>query len=229
MKCPVCGKTDVESQSIMGSVVAHVCADCERRRMESEKKHRAEVRVENHIDDGYVTPAARQAWFCNWDETTHARLPVIENWLYGKARTLFLWGSHNAGKTFSARCVLTQACAEGLTVGETLVSRCVKEMRQFGKIDGKTLEISKRRVILLDELDKVEPDNMNMIALFELINTRYDNGARTIFTSNLNKEQIYRLFVQSACGNKSVVSGMFDRFNPCDTVEINARKSRKDN
>jgi DNA replication protein DnaC len=144
-----------------------------------------------------------------------------EAWLDSDFTGLYLWGKPGTGKTYAARCILYHAMAEltATPMEVTAYDLIARASQNWDNADYlRRAETS--RFLLIDDIDKVDWRPKDLSYLWALLNTRAENLARTIITTNVSPQNFRDVFSTAGIGNDSKVEATLQRLHPIDTVEF---------
>jgi len=117
------------------------------------------------------------------------------------SENLFFTGDPGLGKTFLSACISRVVAQRGFSVVyDTFNSIFAKlESEKFRRDDEHTQPDDTRRLrecdlLIADDLGSEMTTAFTTSALYELINTRLVNGKKTIISSNLTPEELYRRY-----------------------------------
>jgi len=147
----------------------------------------------------------------------------------GFSGNLWLHGDRGTGKTHLARCILKRELMEGYTVSELkamTIENAARELHTEKVLDRYT----KTRWLLIDDLDKLAATERSMLALFNLLDKRYENKGRLLITSNASLHDTKRAW-QSAMDvikNTTLVPALLDRIHPVIAEKMTGTSLRKE-
>lgn len=125
---------------------------------------------------------------------------VAQKWVYNKKKknSLYLWGGVGTGKTYIAYAFYKLFVANGfksLIANSTMILQDIKD--DFGPKSKDPYYRSKfdywtefEGVLLIDDIGAEKPTDWVLETFYTLINIRYEKKLATIFTSNLNLEEL---------------------------------------
>jgi DNA replication protein DnaC len=146
-------------------------------------------------------------------------------WAWGRAWTPssgngWLYGTVGTGKTYLARAIASAQLAQGYTVAETTGPEWCAKSGDFKWTDHRD-KLSEVGFLIFDDIDKGVWRHTSLQAFVGLNNTRYDDGKRTVITSNGDPSFVVKKIWQPVQGeNDSVVYALTDRLKPCQRWEL---------
>tara|TARA_R110001592_G_scaffold4251_2_gene23824 strand:- start:1282 stop:1971 length:690 start_codon:yes stop_codon:yes gene_type:complete len=150
---------------------------------------------------------------------------------WDRSKNLWVFGPVGTGKSYLARCLLKRVCDSSFEdVGETNMRSLPAAYARFDKGGGVIDRWKEAQVLLIDDLDKARWNENSIMALFDLLEDRHPDtrsgDRRTIVTSNVALPVLYESLQKVSPSNSSYVRGIFDRLNPCQTVELKGASHR---
>ncbi len=106
---------------------------------------------------------------------------------------LFLIGATGLGKTFISCCIARELINKGCSVAFDSVQNYLRaiEKEHFGKADGDTLEaILKADLLILDDLGSEFESAFNTSVVYNIINTRCNEGKPMIISTNIPPQRL---------------------------------------
>ncbi len=150
-----------------------------------------------------IPKAYRTARLGIWDEpkSNHYASDVVRSYLHRPDHSLFLSGSVGVGKTWAMVCIGNELLEKGHSVKFQSVSTLLLAIRDsFACQDTSELQILKPffdvQYLLLDELGDICLDGDRTASSFAasrilaLLDKRFQNGGKTLITSNLSLENL---------------------------------------
>ena len=145
-------------------------------------------------------------------------------WLESDAVGLYLWGPSGTGKSYAARSILYQAMEARFSVYESSAYKIFSAMSRFDR--DRFVDLEYIRILLIDDIDKMDWDSKAVSALWSLLNERTNNQCRTIITSNVARYKLRSVFVSGAGGNGSKIESMMQRLHPITKLEFKGESLR---
>lgn len=140
----------------------------------------------------------------------------------------FAYGSTGTGKTYMARCCVTQVLMMMRTPIYLTASSYFRLMRnpytqsERSWINGATL-------FVIDDLDKFRADERDIMNLHETIDLRRDRKLKTILTTNVAPEGLSEYLLGRAQDNQELVSPLMDRLQPIRVLHFEGKSHRSRN
>lgn len=157
------------------------------------------------------------------------------------ANTENLWihGATGVGKTFFARYILNKMLNLGWSVGEITGTQWVERSMAFDKHITFRRELSKQRLVLIDDIDKAPWTEQALDAYFDFLNYRYDAKLKLLVTSNTKPEYMLSrgdvdkqipmgIFRRLAGRNQSKAEAIMERMGPMKRVHLVGDSLRKE-
>lgn len=150
---------------------------------------------------------------------------------WDRSQNLWFYGPVGTGKSFSARHILKEVAGSTFQdVGETNMRSLPAAYTRFDKGNGIIDRWKEAKVLLIDDIDKATWNESAIMALFDLLEDRHpDTRAaerQTIVTSNVALPVLYERLQKISESNSSYVRGIFDRLNPCQSIELKGASHR---
>lgn len=175
------------------------------------------------IAAGYLTADIADYTFAKSDTTENDEAVAQARAAKGN---LYLFGTPGSGKTHTARCLLTFAAYNGASIAECSAPAAVREITQF-QTSATQVAIMGHRVVLIDDLDKLNHNSHTLTALWELLDARSTKNKRTIVTCNSSPAELVKQLRSFDTENKSVVNAALDRLHPLTVVEFKGKSLRR--
>lgn len=127
--------------------------------------------------------------------------------VFPNASNLILSGAPGLGKTFLSACIAREIADRGYSVIYDTAITCLGafERQQFAK-DLEQEQAASRvnsmlecDLMILDDLGTEQPTPATVSALYNLINTRLNNGKITVINTNLNSDSIKKRYTPAIC------------------------------
>lgn len=110
---------------------------------------------------------------------------------------LFMIGATGLGKTFLSCCIAQELINKGYSVAFDSVQNYLRaiEKEHFGRSDGDTLEaILKADLLILDDLGSEFNTPFNTSVIYNIINTRYNEGKPMIISTNIPPQKLTEMY-----------------------------------
>ncbi len=147
-------------------------------------------------------------------------------WVAGDYRAMYVWGTPGTGKTYLARCVAFEYITRrDASVCEVTAYQMLKQAVKF-EPGAFVKTIERCGLLIIDDIDKVAWNQTGLSFLWSLLNARYENGGRTIITSNVPAKNFRELFTNVDGANLSVVEATLQRLHKILTIEITGGSAR---
>jgi len=151
-------------------------------------------------------------------------------WAHGRAwrpsdASLWLWGIPGCGKSFLSLSMARKAIYNGLSVCHVNARRLVTTLQRFNDGSEAIDRWKMARLLVLDDIDKMNVSDFNVSGLWELFDARATNGWPTIVTSNLDPLAIRKMWTTEV-SNPTQVSATLDRLKPCTIIEMTGQSNR---
>ena len=145
-------------------------------------------------------------------------LATADSWQHNAdSGCLWLHGPCGTGKTHLGYMVLHNSCPN-FSIAEQSCS----------EIDYKMVNALVRpELLLLDDIDKGHPSTSYLNTLWRIANTRWQNGGRTIITSQFSPQQ-FKQWWTAAGGGVAIGQSFFDRLVPAEVVEVTGKSLRRE-
>ena len=151
---------------------------------------------------------------------------------------LWIHGATGVGKTFFARYILNKMLNLGWTVGEITGTQWVERSMAFDKHIRFRRELSKQRLVLIDDIDKAPWTEQALDAYFDFLNYRYDAKLKLLVTSNTKPEFMLSrgdpaknipmgIFRRIAAQNASKAEAIMERMLPMERIYLVGDSLRK--
>ncbi len=140
--------------------------------------------------------------------------------------SLFFYGGVGTGKTFLSGCIARELLGKGVNVAFDSLQNYLRDIENeyFGRAEGATLEtLLGADLVILDDLGSEFKSNFYSSVIYNIINSRLNEGKPTIVSSNLSFEDFSKSYDPRII---SRVNGMFKtiRFIGDDIRQIKRRK-----
>lgn len=222
-KCTI----ELERESITG-----LCAQCLEAEEAAFLRRQRQTRTFERISEGigYGDLPANMANYGFHLSQPEKEADNSHAWAHGRVwkpfdASLWLWGIPGCGKSFLALSMARRAIYNGMSVCHVNARRLVATLQRFS--DGfETVERWKMaRVLVLDDIDKMNVSDFNISGLWELFDARATNQFPTIVTSNLDPLAIRKMWTAEV-SNPTQVSATLDRLKPCTIIEMTGQSNR---
>ena len=212
-ECPMCHRCSLEHTE----AEINACWDAHLHNDYLEKVTR-ELRLSGRVSSQFGKHTFDK-WVFDDEKQKYKTLQECKEWHFSKDTALYLYGSCGTGKTFAARCILFQAMQGGNTVAEVTAYDLLKRALRFEGME-LTRQYEAAKYLLIDDFDKPNWDEKATAYIWQLFNTRAENGGRTILTSNFEPKNLRDIFAGQTGGNDTTVESMFQRLHPVTSIEI---------
>lgn len=210
---------------------AYLCVACySRRRDREELTARNKQRYYDALKRGDLSRAFAQASFSRSEPDIENLNPTAwqeaRNW--NQSTNLYLQGPPGTGKTFLARCILRKFFTRGKEVLELSARRLLKTADRFDEGKGDFARwCDTPQIVLLDDVDKMEPTAARLEALWEFFDRLEAHEARIIVTANIPLSSLAEcLTPRNAPHNSSFVTTTLDRLRPVRAYEMTGPSHR---
>ncbi len=139
---------------------------------------------------------------------------------------LFMIGATGLGKTFLSCCIARELINKGCIVAFDSVQNYLRaiEKEHFGKSDGDTLEaILKADLLILDDLGSEFNTPFNTSVIYNIINTRYNEGKPMIISTNIPPQKLTEMY------DDRIVSRLTGNFKPLRFLGEDIRQIKRRN
>jgi len=231
--CRDCGQCHAEL-----SDHGDLCKENHRLKVEEDRMYRvAKANEHGQLTDRTRFIAERQQWSDPVLEAQNqgAWNRLRNNEAVSNMRNLFLWGPTGTGKSYLAKCLLIHLCRMGSWVHEISARRFIRESQRFEHGDELLDDLGAVKILLLDDLDKIEFTQRNINLLWQLLDDRIEKhpvfigcGYLTIITSNLSPAALYQAMVAAAPENVATVQALFERTLPREDIEMTGASLRRE-
>lgn len=210
----------------------YCCDECSEAR-EKKKQRKAQMEMAHHAvnaayGSGLMPDAARE---CSWRNS----IAAIEEknpdaWAAAKNTTagnLWICGHPGTGKTFMARCIANAALDEGLSAGE--ISAMDIRSWSMQRVDEEVRKWAKPHILIIDDLDKLPPNDWSLGHLFLLLDKRASSkGKRIIITANTTGALLAATWKQVAARTMwPMVTSIFERILPASPILLAGGSNRE--
>ena len=226
MNCEMCA-TVFDGDSITG-----LCPDCLQKAEAAFARRKRQQQTYERISEGIGygdLPANMETY------GFHHSKPEIEQqntqaWTHGRAWTpvepsLWLWGNPGCGKSFLALSMARKAIYNGLSVCHVNARRLVTTLQRFEDGIESMGRWKSSRLLVLDDIDKMNVSDYNITGLWELFDARATNNYPTIVTSNWEPIALRKSWA-SHVSNPTQVTATLDRLKPCTIIEMTGQSNR---
>lgn len=188
-----CFVTDNDGKKHIGSCPC----ECDRNEKAEQEALKRRESAERRRDRAFENARSLKAATFEADDRKNAKLSdgfkaYAKNFDPKTSGNLILLGSVGTGKSFYAACVLNEVISNGYSGMFATVSDIAAELRDFSRESELRERIRRVDLLVLDDLG-AERSNTDYSAQmrFDVINTRYQSGKPTVFTTNLKTEQLF--------------------------------------
>lgn len=198
------------------------------RLVESEIQYRADQKTKKYLQNSKLRyDAVLEEVHCN-----QARNLTKENLMYladcqyiERAENILITGATGCGKSFLTCALGRQACLMGYKVMYFGMNRFIEKIAQ-SKIDGTYLKVlnqlEKIHLIIFDDFGLYPLDNINKLALLQILEDRYGKMS-TVIASQLPVSKWYDYM-----GEPTITDAIMDRLSSCSNkIELKGESLRK--
>ena len=139
---------------------------------------------------------------------------------------LFMMGATGLGKTFLSCCIAQELISRGYSVAFDSVQNYLRtiEKEHFGRAEGDTLElILKADLLILDDLGSEFETAFSTSVIYNIINTRCNEGKPTIISTNLSTQKLLERY------DDRIVSRLTGNFKPLRFLGEDIRQIKRRN
>jgi len=237
-RCRVCGQSFKEQKVLIGDkekTFYFPSCDCgAKQKEEKEKKEKQDQKIA--LLKKIIPPRFFHASFEAAKEINPEIVKKAWDWVklleytpMEQLKGLFLFGGYGVGKTFLACCIAKEILlSTSFEVEFFSVPEMLERMRrEQGRIRGSLIDnlivdrgdkITKKQVLILDDIGQERVTDWVAEQVFILINNRYENYLPTIFTSNCNSAELERNL------GGAIISRIFEM---CDILKLMGEDLRK--
>jgi DNA replication protein DnaC len=247
MKCKKCGNPlnlsvgDNVSPSIantMHKLAAHIlCDDCFNATIQADKQRHEAEEYERRMNQliystktiygdvpGDIEAYAFESSKAEFEAHNQSKWLALRRWDIDKMN-LWLYGSKGVGKTHAALGMVHKQLMQGRKVAYVTPSRFNATLYQFDKGRPTLERWQSVDLLLLDDVDKLNVTDFNLMHLWELLDARAIAGRRTICTSNGEPKNTVELWSQRS-RNPSTADATIDRLKPLHAMEFTGESLR---
>lgn len=224
--CEMCN-TEFDGDSITG-----LCADCLLKAEVAFARRKRQQETYNSISEaiGYGDLPANMEHYGFSHSTPEIEARNPQAWAHARGwkpsdASLWLWGAPGCGKSFLALSVARRAIWNGLSVCHVNARRLVSMLQRFEAGAESIGRWKSARVLVLDDIDKMNVSDYNMTGLWEVFDARATNGYPTIVTSNWEPGALRKTW-SAAMSNPTQVTATLDRLKPCVIIEMSGASNR---
>jgi len=152
-------------------------------------------------------------------------LAGIRDHVLNKGRVItnaWVSGGPGTGKTFACLFALLSAWEHGQTVAQASIQQLIAD----GKWGPNWDTYQKVDVLLIDDMDKLQPKDGYADALWTICNTRRSRRARTLVTSNLTGSEWARRWTGEVA--TEYIQPCLDRLLPCVGIKCSGKNLRRE-
>lgn len=197
-KCPICKDTGV-IQVKNGQYEIYKICDCQK-----ELRNRLNMRRAN-LSEKFENKNFKN-FRCITKGHEVLRRCCIEFTKQDATKGLAILGNVGVGKTHLAVATLKELAKQGLIVNAVNYATLSRELssaamdkEEYARLMGKYTDV---QVLLIDDLFKGKVTDANIRQMYELINSRYENNKRTIFTSEYTEDKLMQ--IDEAIGSRII-------------------------
>lgn len=209
------------------------CPKCDIRRADEMREAELGSRVYRlHIDTfnrGLLPEVCRDISFDKSDKAKEqANADAWAKARRGFSDNLWLWGERGTGKSYLARCCLKRELMAGYSVAE-LKALSIEDAARELHTEKQLHRYTETRWLLLDDLDKMATTERSIMALFGILDKRYENKGRIIITSNAKPPEVQAQFqaFMRTLKNETLIPALFDRIQPFVAVHMSGTSLRR--
>lgn len=140
--------------------------------------------------------------------------------------SIFMLGSTGLGKTFLSSCIAKSVLCAGHSVAFDSIQNYLRDIEKehFGKADGDTLEtILIADLLILDDLGSEFATSFNSSVIYNIINSRTNQGLPTIVSSNLTFDELSKRY------DDRIISRLTGLFKPMRFIGNDIRQLKRQN
>lgn len=202
--CKKCGyhiMTRISGDVRDGSFVLTLCHCQEEERKRLEEHSRAADNAAHAMalrDDCFYSDSFKGYTFSIDDGTTPEIMAAsrkfiarFDDYFFPKHKGLLFHGPFGTGKTFTAACIANEMIDNGHKVKFTSFSRLINSL--MGTFDGKQNivdSLAQYDLVVIDDLGTERSTETVADYVFQIVDSLYQNGIPTIYTTNLKLDQI---------------------------------------
>lgn len=140
--------------------------------------------------------------------------------------SVFMLGSTGLGKTFLSSCIAKQVLLNGFSVAFDSIQNYLRDIEKehFGRADGDTLEtLLNADLLILDDLGSEFSSSFNSSVIYNIINSRTNQGKPTIVSSNLSFDELTKRY------DDRIISRLTGMLKPLRFIGNDIRQIKRQN
>lgn len=140
--------------------------------------------------------------------------------------SVFMLGPTGLGKTFLSSCIAKEVLCNGFSVAFDSIQNYLRDIEKehFGRSEGDTLEtILNADLVILDDLGSEFASSFNSSVIYNIINSRTNQGKPTIVSSNLSFDELTKRY------DDRIISRLTGIFKPMRFIGNDIRQIKRQN
>lgn len=140
--------------------------------------------------------------------------------------SVFMLGPTGLGKTFLSSCIAKEVLCNGFSVAFDSIQNYLRDIEKehFGRSEGDTLEtILNADLVILDDLGSEFASSFNSSVIYNIINSRTNQGKPTIVSSNLSFDELTKRY------DDRIISRLTGMFKPMRFIGNDIRQIKRQN
>ncbi len=138
--------------------------------------------------------------------------------------SIFMLGGTGLGKTFLSSCIANELLSKGYSVAFDSIQNYLRDIEKehFGKAEGDTLEaLLNADLLILDDLGSEFSTSFNASVIYNIINSRTNQGKPTIVSSNLSFDELTQRY------DDRIISRLTGMFKPMRFIGNDIRQQKR--
>ncbi len=138
--------------------------------------------------------------------------------------SVFMIGGTGLGKTFLSSCIAKEIISKGYSVAFDSIQNYLREIEKehFGKSNDDTLEtLLKADLLILDDLGSEFTTSFNSSVIYNIINSRTNQGKPTIISTNLSLDELDKRY------DDRIISRLTGMFKPLRFIGNDIRQIKR--
>lgn len=140
--------------------------------------------------------------------------------------SVFMLGPTGLGKTFLSSCIAKEVLCNGFSVAFDSIQNYLRDIEKehFGRSEGDTLEtILNADLVILDDIGSEFASSFNSSVIYNIINSRTNQGKPTIVSSNLSFDELTKRY------DDRIISRLTGMFKPMRFIGNDIRQIKRQN